>query len=406
MLWVDLAWRNIRANARRSALIGGTVLVSVVALVLFAGYLNATRLGMEYSTIRGGVGHFQVSGDGGFDRYAEVPLQYGLTPALREQVEGAADQMPHVRRIVPRLSFSGLVSNGPQTLSASVSGIDPIAENAAFGNRYRMVAGNGLSASDPENAAVIGEELARRLGVEVGGYVTLLAATVNGSINAVDLDIAGIATTGNPQSDLYLLQMQMEPAQQLIATDRLSGIAILLDEGADAGTAASALHRAAPGTEVRTWRQLSPMYDQVVGMYEALFAVFGVFILAVTGFAIATAILTGVMERTREIGVLRSLGISAKRVRSAFLIEALMLSGIGVASGIAAGLVLGRVLNALNLTAPPPPGRSVGYPFRIIWDGEAAVLICIAVLVLTAAASWVASTRIAKLRVVTALGAH
>lgn len=406
MLWIDLAWRNIRANARRSLLIGGTVLVSVLALSLFAGYLKSTRLGLEYATIRGGTGHFQISGGGGFDRYADTPLQYGLTPAMRSRIEKAGDSMPSVRRIVPRLAFSGLASSGARTLSVSVTGIDPFMENTAFGARQRVVAGAPLAQSDGDDAAVIGLELARRLGIRVGGYVTLLTTTVHGAINAQDLRVVGVATTGNPQADLYLLQMKIGAAQALIATDRLSGMAVLLDEGADVAAAAAAMRRAAPGTETRDWRHLSPMYDQVVGLYETLFAVFGVFILAVTGFAVATAILTGVMERTREVGLLRALGIGASRVRTAFLIEALMLSSAGLVAGSAAAWASGRVVNVLGLTAPPPPGRTTGYPFRVLWDADAVGWIWLAVLVLTAAASWAASSRVARLRVVTALGAH
>ena len=381
-----------------------TVIVSVFALMLFAGYMKATRVGIEYSTIRGGLGNLQVSGKGGFDKYSDEPLAYGLTPAARERIETLADNMSAVSRTVPRLGFSGLLSNGPRTLSVSATGIDPIAENAAFGARSHIIAGSALKNSDADDAAVIGAELAKRLGVKPGDIVTLITTTVNGSLNAQDLTIVGTVSTGIPATELYLLQIKLDTAQALLATDKLSNMAILLNEGSEETTAARAIAGAAPKLEVRTWRQMSPTYDQVVGLYETLFAVFGFFILIVTGFSIAISILTGVLERKREIGVMRSLGISAARVRSIFLLESLVIGGAGLVIGAIVARLSATGINALHLTAPPPPGRDVGYPFRILWDNMAAIEIAVAVLCLTVIASWLASSRVTKLNVITALG--
>jgi len=405
MLWLGLAVRNVFANGRRSAFVAGTILVSVVALLLFAGYMHATRVGLEYSTVRGGIGHLQMSGAGGFDRYSDEPLQFGLTPDARTSIEDAADRLSQVSRTVPRLAFSGLLSNGPRTLSVSATGIDPISENAAFGARRIVSSGQLLSGSTPEDGAVLGVELAKRLGVRPGDVVTLITTTVSGSLNAQDLTVLGTVGSGIPQTDLYLLQIMLPTAQRLLATDKLSAMAILLTEGGDLPEASEALLRSHAGLEIRTWRQLSPAYDQVVGMYERLFAVFGAFLLCVTTFSIATLILTSVLERTREVGVMRSLGIRANRVRLSFMLEALTLGAIGLACGTLFAFLAASGLNALDLTAPPPPGRNVGHPFRIIWDTTAMVGIWAAVLILTALAAWAASSRVAKLRVVTALGA-
>jgi putative ABC transport system permease protein len=406
VMWLQLALRNVLGNGRRSALVCATALVSVIALILFAGYVNATRIGLEYSTIRGGTGSFQVTGRGGFDGYSDKPLAFGLPPATREAIERVADTMPPGTRTVPRLAFSGLLSNGPITLSVSAVGVDPIAENAAFGSRNQIASGSALSDASPADGAVIGAELARRLGVRPGGIVTLMTTTVNGALNAQDLTIVGTVSTGIPQTELYLLQMKLAPAQRLLATDRLSLMAILLPDGTTLDPALAAIRSAAPRLETRTWRDLSPTYDQVVGLYEAFFGVFGCFILAVTAFSVGTAILTAVLERTREIGVLRSLGIPAAKVRLTFVIEAMIVTLAALAAGTIASAGLGQLINAMRLTAPPPPGRTVGYPFRIAWDATAASWIWLIVLVLTVAAAWLASHRVTKLRVVTALGAH
>lgn len=405
MIWLRLAWRNVWANARRSALVLGTVALAGLALMLFAGYVLATKRGLEFSTIRGGIGHYQISGRGGFDGYSEEPLAFALAPAQVDAIGTLADRSPEVRRVVPRLQFNGLVSNGPRTLSFSGTGIDPVVENAAFGARQRITAGQPLRSASPDDSVVLGAELARRLGVEPGDPVTVFTTTVSGAINVVDMVVVGLVSTGIPQTELFLLQAKLKAVQDLLVTDKVATVAVLLEDGSDVASATRAMTAAVPGLEIRSWRQLSPTYDQVVGLYTTLFRIFGAFITVVTIFSVATAVLTGVMERTREIGVMRSLGISPAAVRGTFVLEALIVSGFALALAAVATVVLSQAINAAGLTAPPPPGRTVGYAFRIFWDGAAVLRISIVIAVLTAAAAWFVSGRISRLRIVNALGA-
>lgn len=406
MIWLRLSWRNVWANGRRSALVLGTIALAGLSLMLFAGYVLATKTGLEFSTIRGGIGHLQMSGRGGFDGYSEEPLAFGLTPSQVDAIGAVADRSPEIRRVVPRLQFGGLVSNGARTLSFSGTGVDPVVENAAFGARQRFTAGQPLRSASPGDAVVLGTELARRLGVRPGGSVTVVTTTISGAINAMDMVVVGLVSTGVPQTELFLLQAKLETVQELLVTDKVSTVAVLLDDGGDVGAAARALQAGVPGSEIRTWRQLSPAYDQVVGLYTTLFTIFGAFITMVTVFSVATTVLTSVLERTREIGVMRSLGISPAAVRRAFVLEGFIVSGFALALAALSTTLLSTLINAAGLTAPPPPGRSVGYPFRIFWDGAAVLQIVLVITVLTAVAAWVVSGRISRLRIVNALAAY
>ncbi|HEX8063114.1 MAG TPA: FtsX-like permease family protein, partial [Allosphingosinicella sp.] len=383
MMWLRLSWRNVWANGRRSALVLLTVLLAGLSLMLFAGYVKATKTGLEYSTIRGGVGHLQISGKGGFDGYSEEPLAFGLAPAQVEAIEAAADKQPEVRRVVPRLQFAGLVSNGARTLSFSGTGVDPILENAAFGARQRIAGGEALRSDSPSDGVLLGAELARRLNVRPGGSVTVMTTTVSGAINAIDMVVVGLVSTGVPQTELYLLQAKLDTVQELLGTDKVSNVAVLLEDGSDVEVATRRFEAAVPGLELRNWRQLSPAYDQVVGLYTTLFTIFGGFIIVVTTFSVATTVLTSVLERTREIGVMRSLGISPASVRRAFLLEGVILCTVALVLAAIAALLLGQAINAADLTAPPPPGRTVGYPFRIFWDGPAVIEIALVITLLT-----------------------
>ncbi|HEX8403448.1 MAG TPA: ABC transporter permease, partial [Duganella sp.] len=221
MMWLSLALRNIVANRRRSMLALAAIASAAVAMMLFADYVNAIRVGLRYTTIHDGLGHLRVAGRGGFDAYEEKQLQHGMSPAQYAALEKAADAEPAVRRIVPGLNFQGLVSNGARTLGFSGSGVDPVRESAAFSASHEMTRGAQLNAAAADDGVVLGTELAHRLGVAPGQIVTVLTSTVSGAINAADLQVVGIESTGSPERDLHLLRAKLPMVQSLLATDRV-----------------------------------------------------------------------------------------------------------------------------------------------------------------------------------------
>lgn len=404
MIWIELAWRNLLANRRRTAIAAGAIFAATLSLVLFANYIAAIRAGLEYATIHGGTGHMQITGRGGFDQYSDEPLQFALSPLQLGKLNAAADRIPSIRRVVPRLQFAGLISNGPRTLSFAGTGVDPAAEKAAFGARQMIKAGTTLSPSSPADSAVLGVELARRLGLKVGDYATVLTPTVSGALNAMDFKVVGLETTGSAQSDLFYFRSTLTTAQSLLATDKVSVAAILLEENADLADVEHRLLGAVPGSEIKTWLELTPLYQQVVSLYENQFRVFGAFIIIITLFGLATLILTSVLERTREIGTLRALGITKLSVRTVFVIEGATIAVVGLVVGTLFAALAGELATRLQLTLPPPPGRTVGPPLRLLWDWSATAATWFTVLSLGILTAWIASGRVARLKVVDALG--
>ena len=173
--WLTLALRNVRGNMRRSFLLGATISVGTIALILFINYIAASLWGMRESTIRGGLGHFQIATSNYFDGYAEQQLQFGLEPGDVTQLQDSLSHENHVRRVLPRLLFNGLVSNGPITLNFQGFGVDPAGERIAFGAFRTFTSGEPLQLGDKlRYQVVLGKELARRLSVKPGDSVTVV----------------------------------------------------------------------------------------------------------------------------------------------------------------------------------------------------------------------------------------
>lgn len=409
MQWLVLARRNVWRNGRRSLLLGGTIAVGTLALLLFVSYIAAALDGLRESTVRSGLGHAQIAGAGHFDGYAEQQLQFGLGHTQQAQIEALLARQPEVRRVAPRLHFSGLVSSGRRTLNFEGTGVLPGRERQAFGAFQTLAEGAALDDDDGGEGdderryrVVLGREMARRLAVRPGQSVTVMTTTADGAVNAMDLEVAGLVATGIPQADLYTLQLPLVTAQELLRTDKVSALAVLYrdTEQADAVSARVAASLAAiGGLELRTWRQLAPLYGQVLNLYRNQFAVFGVVIAIIVCLAVAAMTLTAIYERAGEIGTMRAMGIPHAHVRRLFVLEGLLQGVLGAGSGAVAALAATFALNAARLELAPPPGRNAGVLLHLLPVPEYYAAMLCALPLLAAGASWLISRRIGRMAI-------
>jgi putative ABC transport system permease protein len=399
MQWPKLALRNVLRNARRSALLVSTIGVGALALLMFVSYIAASLYGLRESTIRGGLGHAQIAVRGQFDGYAEQQLQFGLERGQRVALEQQLRQDPAVRRVVPRLVFGGLVSNGPRTLSFQGLGVHPVAEQQAFGAFQSLSAGHALRADEAGRYQVLlGREMARRLAVKPGDSVTLMTTTVNGSINAIDLDVAGLISTGIPETDLYLLQLPLETAQEVLRTTKISYLSVLLNDTALVPAFSESMRRKlGPHMELMTWEQLAPLYRQVLALFRNQFVIFGIIIGIVIFLGVSTMTLTTIYERAREIGTLRAMGIPSAAIRRLFACEGLMQGIAGAVGGAVLAWLLALLVNLARIEMAPPPGRNVGVLLQLLWVPGYAVAIIAVLPLLAMLASWLISRRIGRM---------
>jgi len=399
--WLVLAHRNVLRNGRRSLLLGGTIAVGALAMLLFAAYIAASLEGLRESTIRGGLGHAQVTALPPADGYAEQQLQYGLDAGERERIESLLEKNEGVRRIAPRLQFSGLVSNGPRTLNFEAQGVDPLRERQAYGAFQVLAEGEPLRAGEAGRyQALIGREMARRLGAKPGQSLTLMTTTVQGSVNAMDVEVAGIIATGVPERDLYTLQLPLETAQELLRTKKISSLSVLYQDtaGADAQSAAIAT---ALGSKVRLarWQELAPLYPQVMALFRNQFIVFGAIIGLIVFLGVAAMTLATIYERSREIGTLRAMGIPQTMVRRLFMFEGLLQGAFGALAGGVLAWLATIIINAAGVELAPPPGRNVGVPLHMLWLFQPSLAIMAVLPLVAMTAAWLTSRRIGRMPV-------
>ncbi|MCA0242206.1 MAG: FtsX-like permease family protein [Proteobacteria bacterium] len=362
--WLRFAAANTLRNRRRSGVTVAIAALGSAAILLAGGFAIYTYEGLAEAAARTS-GHLIVARPAQFSQDEDVPLQHGLDDAAALKAALLAD--PQVRQVLPRVEFSGLISNGDKSTVMVAAGIEPDAEFAVKGPFMDVRSGRVL-ASGQKLQVMLGEGLARSLKAQPGSGLTLMASTTEGALNALDVTVAGTFSTGVPDLDKRLVYTDVATAQKLLATKRISSLGVFLDRMAHTDEAQMRIQAANGALQVQTWLDQAFFYRSVKALYNRIFGALGLIIGVIVVFVVTNAMAMAVIERTREIGTLRALGtLPAQLVRS-FALEGLLLGGVGAALGAALALAVSVGLLLVPVQMPPPPGRSVGYPLQIAID--------------------------------------
>lgn len=358
-----MALRNLARNRRRTAISLLVVATGTVALVLTAGFIAFSFRGLGEALVRGGLGHLEVAGPEAAAAGARLdrPVTAALADwqPLRERLEA----LPEVAAAGANVHLMGMASSLAGTSASFVGvGVEPDREQA-MGFSTRLRAGEPLPAAAPEageDQVLLARGLADTLGVAPGDVVTLLALTPDGMLNALDVTVAGVLTTGVQDLDTRYLKVHVATAQRLLQTDSVSDLLVMLADrvelaAGERGVAAAVAGHQPPLT-VLDWQERAPFYGQVRNLYLGIFWFLGTVILVLVVLSTSNTLMMTVLERTRELGTLRAIGTSRSQVAAIVLLEALWLGLLGGLAGSLLGGAAIWAINAAELKMPPPPG--------------------------------------------------
>ena len=405
------AARNVARQLRRSLFTISIIAIGTVAIMISSGYMIASFFAVKEVVIAGGLGHLQVAREGEFEGVTDKPLQFGITREEHKRMEALIEDIEEIDYSLPRLSFQGLISNGEQSLVFTGSGVDPYKEKGLSGIYGTKIHGIGLTSGGETNPyrIVIGRELARLLSLNVGDDCTLLAVTVDGGLNAIDVTVVGLAETGWSDLDKLYLQAPLQLTKELLLTEKLSRLALKLTDTKDTQVVRDQLttrlgeEELSDDMDIRSWRELSDLYDKLRALYFRQFSAFAVILVLVILITVADSVMMNVLERTREVGTLLAIGISPFRLRTQFVFEGGILGFSGAVFGALCALPLAALINYGGFEMPPPPGQTSGYPLFIFHSWKVACVSVLTNTLLGMLAAWLASIRVAGMNIVKAL---
>ncbi len=367
LLFLKIAFLNVLRNSRRTSITVLAIVFGSVSLIVFGGFVESMYDGLRESMIRSSLGHIQIYKKG-YDEFGKTdPEKYMLSKEAVAEIFNIVENQREVEIVTQRINLSGLLSNGKTSLGIFGSGIDADKE-ALMNSAVSILEGEDLFPDDPESA-LVGEGLANQLNANVGDWLTLLSSTTDGAVNAVDIQIAGIMSTGIKEVDDRAIRANLPHIQNLMYTDAVTRVVILLDETENTDMIKKRLVSifAEKGMEVelKTWSDLASFYHKVVKMFNNVFGFIKVIVMVIVVLGIANTMMMAVMERTTEIGTIRALGNTRKEIVGLFLTEATYLGIIGGILGIIFGVLAAKGISSADIMMPPPPGSTNGFPIRI-----------------------------------------
>jgi len=382
-----IAARYLRAR-RRQAVVGLVTGISVLgiaagvaALIIALAITNGMRRDLQQRLV-GALAHVELMRTAGDGIRDWRPLMQRLS------------KQSHVVAVAPGLYGQVLISRGARSGGALIKGIVP-ADELRVGTLLQTVkqgsyeelapdtpagglAENGFSAADSGAQTVfqvppivLGHELAVTLGAGIGDEV--LVTSPQGELTPVGLvpryqrfRVTGIFNSGFYQYDSAYAFMRLRDAQHLFSEpDLISVLSFRLDDLYRAPEVARELEQAAgPGYQTTTWIDQNRELFRALKLEQTVTFIVLALIVVVAALNILIALTMMVMEKTRDIAVLMSFGVSSAQVRRIFLLQGLLISGTGTALGLVLGY-LGSVLGAHYRFIPLDPSvYSISYlPF-------------------------------------------
>jgi len=331
MVLLKLAWRNLWRNTRRTWITTG----SVVFAVLLALFLESMDRGSQELMVRNMVqfstGYIQVQ-DTLYKEEMSLDNSMYFDEELQQQIE---TQVSGVDYTVPRLESYALAAGEEKSRVAFVMGIDPESEHRLNDIKSRLQ--DGVFFDEGYSQAVISAGLAKNLRLNVGDTLVLFGQGFQGSMAAGKFSIAGTFRHPVPELNESIVYLKLEDARHLFsAYDRLTSLMVAPERPTRHQQLANALKNEAFLSEykVYTWEELQPELVRTVAYDQAITFVILLILYIVVGFGIFGTVLTMVLEREKEFGVLISLGLHRRKLSFIVFTETLIISFMGVILGM------------------------------------------------------------------------
>lgn len=337
---IKLAWRNIWRNSRRSIIVLTSIIVGLVAVVLY----DALSVGMIQQMLDNQIGahtaHIQIHKQG----FNDNKLVQNYVPNPRRVAQALANA-PGVKAFSERVITFGILSSATNSSGVSLIGIDPGQEARVTTIKKSLVEGRYLSGKMHE--IVIGKKLAEKLEVKLGDKVVAMASRVDGSIGSDVFRVVGIFETFSSEFDKTSMYISIGNAREMLGLGQnVSEFAVIVDNLQQISRVKNELlqqlaaEKSASEYEVFTYRELLPLLVMQVDVYrESIIIFYGIVALAMA-FGIINTMLMSVFERINEFGVLMAMGMKNRRLFAMILLEAFFLGAIGTLIGFGLSYLL------------------------------------------------------------------
>ena len=268
------------------------------------------------------------------------------------------NKIQHVMASAPFLNGQALIRQDEQVLGVILRGIDPVREKDVTNIQKYLEEG---TLELKKNTAVIGRELAARFSLKIGDSVSLISAI---DPEPRDFRIIGIFNSGMFEYDMSLVFTSIESAQNFYATgNAVGGIGIRVDDVNRADRIKKDVQKKIGfGYWARSWSELNKNLFSALKLEKITMFIILALIVVVASFNIASTLIMMVMEKTKDIGILKSIGADNISIRKIFMLDGFLIGFIGTFLGAIGGFILCYLLKTYQFIKLP---RDIYYIDRL-----------------------------------------
>ena len=339
-----IGWRYTRAGraGRRNTFISFISFISIVgimlgvaALIVVLSVMNGFQKEVRDHMLAA-IPHVQL-----MDANGEALPDWHVLARKAQELE------PQVRGAAPYVETQSLLAHGDAMRGAVVRGIDPAEEPKVTGLAGELAKEGILGKLVPGSwNIVLGAELARQLGVQVGDQVTVIApgAQVSpaGALPRLKaFNVVGVFAIGHFEYDSALALAALDDTAKLYRTGGATGVQLRLADVQDARMAASRLAQGlGNAVMVRDWTRANAAWYDAVQVEKTMMFIILLLIVAVAAFNLVSTLVMTVTDKQADIAILRTLGASPGAVMRIFMVQGAASGIAGTVGGVAFGLLL------------------------------------------------------------------
>ncbi len=337
MVWWRIGWRNLWRSKKRTAITAGALALGFLSATVMVGLSDGIVVQMIENGTELVTGQLQI-------HHVEYKPERSLYSTIGgrdgtdvEALVAMVAARPDVVGATPRVYGGGLVSSGSETNAGILMGVDLEREPQVSRMLDGLIAGRLPEPGRRE--VLIGSEMARKLHVEPGAELVLVAGAADGSLGNDLYTLSGVFHTGMSVLDAGYAILSIETLQDLLVLDRgrIHEVAASMSAPWGATAAAAALQttvsRQVADVEVEDWVSFRPdlaEYAQLAGSANWIIIVV-VFVMAI--FGVANTMLMATFERRQEFAIIRALGSARSGIVQTVLYEGIVLGVISLIAG-------------------------------------------------------------------------
>ena len=383
---LQIAWRNIWRNPRRTAIILTAIIIGVWSMIFLGAIMRGTQVEMFQNSISTLTGNIQIHHKG----YRDDPVVENSMTDPGRALAAVKKNAPPGSKWTTRVRVGAVAANARHSSGVTLVGIDPAREAEASFIGRAMTEGEYLKPDD-KNGIIVGQALLDKFETKLGRKLVLMSQDTEKQIASRAYRIRGVYRAELESTEKQFVFVTESSARNMLKMgDSLSEISILLPEQGEDVAVAEALKSELTGDyEVLTWKELLPLITAMQKMYDGFTIIWYVVVFIAMGFGIVNTTLMAVYERMREFGLLKALGMKPRLIIMEVMTESLFLLLLGLTAGNILGLASVWALHGtgLDLSSLAAGAEMAGFP-RIIYPALIAKDIYMANAVVSGSAFW------------------